>query len=76
LVYEVERKGEVLIVLGNPTNISNINNNDNMWMEYNKTNMKGLRWASLGYHFQWGPRIYEEHKHSPYPKELSGNAII
>lgn len=43
-----------------------------MWTEFKKENMKGLRWTSLGYHFQWGPRVYESHKHSPYPAELQG----
>lgn len=56
--------------IGNPTNISNLSDNQNMWTEFKKENMKGLRWTSLGYHFQWGPRVYESHKHSPYPAEL------
>lgn len=32
--------------------------------------MKDLRWATVGYHFQWTKRVYLREKKGDFPKEL------
>jgi len=57
--------------VGNPTNVSNLKNNTNMYTEWNSDIMETLRWVSLGYHYQWTPRTYEDDKRSAFPTELN-----
>uniref|UniRef100_A0A6B2LCC8 Fe2OG dioxygenase domain-containing protein n=1 Tax=Arcella intermedia TaxID=1963864 RepID=A0A6B2LCC8_9EUKA len=56
--------------LGNPTNISNLNKTP-LWKEWKIDLMSDLRWAALGYHFQWTPRIYTEEHRGVFPAELA-----
>lgn len=58
--------------IGNPTNVSNLEGNKELWAEWKPEYMKSLRWTSVGYHFQWTERIYTEDKRGPFPADLRG----
>ena len=38
---------------------------------WNPESMEKIRWATVGYHFQWTVREYQQHKRGPFPEELS-----
>lgn len=56
--------------VGNPTNISNLHGPEYIWQKWEPSKMDELRWASLGYHFQWTPRIYSDEFKGEFPEEL------
>ena len=61
----------------NPTNLSNLASIDTgsvspLWSEWNKAEMPRLRWSSLGYHYQWTPRLYSEEHRGIFPDDLYG----
>eukprot|EP01125_Pyxidicula_operculata_P018766 TRINITY_DN6704_c0_g1_i1.p1 TRINITY_DN6704_c0_g1~~TRINITY_DN6704_c0_g1_i1.p1 ORF type:complete len:309 (-),score=37.47 TRINITY_DN6704_c0_g1_i1:11-937(-) len=56
--------------IGNPTNLSNLNKTP-YWDSWQQEHVDSLRWASLGYHYQWTPRVYDENIRGSFPKELS-----
>lgn len=56
--------------VGNPTNLTNLHGMDHMWDEWKPELLPSLRWASVGYHFQWTPRIYTDEHRGPFPKDL------
>lgn len=68
--YFGEAVGFVDHVVGNPNNITNLEGNKQLYENWTSDMMPTLRWASLGYHFQWTPRTYEEEKQSQFPVEL------
>ena len=39
--------------------------------EWNEEEMKKIRWATVGYHFQWTKRVYQRDKHGPFPSDLA-----
>lgn len=52
------------------------NSNQNIWVETLKDNdnferFKALRWASLGYHYDWTKRMYQENVKSDFPPKLA-----
>jgi DNA alkylation damage repair protein AlkB len=52
------------------------NNSRNIWLETLKDNdnferFKALRWASLGYHYDWTKRMYQENVKSDFPPKLA-----
>jgi DNA alkylation damage repair protein AlkB len=52
------------------------NSNQNIWLETLKDNdnferFKALRWASLGYHYDWTKRMYQENVKSDFPPKLA-----
>eukprot|EP01126_Amoeba_proteus_P019300 TRINITY_DN19937_c0_g1_i1.p1 TRINITY_DN19937_c0_g1~~TRINITY_DN19937_c0_g1_i1.p1 ORF type:complete len:348 (-),score=62.54 TRINITY_DN19937_c0_g1_i1:142-1185(-) len=57
--------------LGNPNNITNLQENKTLFTEWKKEIMQNLRWTSLGYHFQWSSRSYTEEKKTSFPAELA-----
>eukprot|EP01127_Copromyxa_protea_P013687 TRINITY_DN3697_c0_g1_i1.p1 TRINITY_DN3697_c0_g1~~TRINITY_DN3697_c0_g1_i1.p1 ORF type:complete len:203 (-),score=31.78 TRINITY_DN3697_c0_g1_i1:31-564(-) len=56
--------------IGNPNNITNLEGNKKLFDTWTAEIMPNLRWSSLGYHFQWTPRTYEEEKQSEFPSEM------
>lgn len=56
--------------VGNPTNYSNLLGPEHIWDEWKSDMMKNLRWASVGYHFQWTQRIYTDEHRGPFPEDL------
>eukprot|EP01100_Stratorugosa_tubuloviscum_P004176 TRINITY_DN2038_c3_g1_i1.p1 TRINITY_DN2038_c3_g1~~TRINITY_DN2038_c3_g1_i1.p1 ORF type:complete len:386 (+),score=152.28 TRINITY_DN2038_c3_g1_i1:82-1158(+) len=54
------------------TNLSNLrgDSNETRFHNWESINLKELRWASLGYHFQWTQRIYTEEHKGLFPPEL------
>jgi hypothetical protein len=52
------------------------NSTSNIWVQSIKDNdnfqrFKALRWASLGYHYNWTKRMYEENVKSKFPSNLA-----
>merc|ERR1712232_1217064 len=39
--------------------------------EWNEETMKQIRWATVGYHFQWTKRVYQRDKQGEFPSDLS-----
>jgi len=62
--------------VGNPTNLSNLqaiqSGHSTFWSDWKLENMSGLRWSSLGYHYQWTPRVYTEEHRGNFPEDLHG----
>lgn len=62
--------------IGQPTNLSNLEaierGTSTFWTEWKMENMAKLRWASLGYHYQWTPRVYTEEHRGSFPEDLFG----
>lgn len=62
--------------LNQPTNLSNLEaietGKSSFWTEWKLENMAKLRWASLGYHYQWTPRVYTEEHRGTFPEDLFG----
>jgi len=71
--------------VGNQTNVSNLSRlsyaeqnpevkeediPDFLWTEYNPQFKEQLRWATLGYHFQWTPRKYLDEYKGEFPDDL------
>eukprot|EP01130_Rhizamoeba_saxonica_P011989 TRINITY_DN5012_c0_g1_i2.p1 TRINITY_DN5012_c0_g1~~TRINITY_DN5012_c0_g1_i2.p1 ORF type:complete len:304 (-),score=59.96 TRINITY_DN5012_c0_g1_i2:94-1005(-) len=56
--------------VGNHNNITNLEGNKELWDDIDEEKIYKLRWASLGYHFQWTPRIYTEEFRGETPKDL------
>jgi alkylated DNA repair protein alkB family protein 1 len=60
--------------VGNPTNVSNLQaietGASTFFSEWKVENMAQLRWASLGYHYQWTPRVYTEEHRGNFPSDL------
>eukprot|EP00164_Ancoracysta_twista_P006854 GFYU01009629.1.p1 GENE.GFYU01009629.1~~GFYU01009629.1.p1 ORF type:complete len:352 (+),score=89.98 GFYU01009629.1:109-1164(+) len=56
--------------LNTPNNVTNLTKNEQLWSEWSSDLMPKLRWASLGYHFQWTERLYEDDKRGAFPQDL------
>lgn len=58
----------------NPTNVSNLEAIDRgtqtLFTEWKPEIMETLRWSSLGYHYQWTPRVYTEEHRGNFPNDL------
>mmetsp|Transcript_33182 Transcript_33182/g.51467 ORF Transcript_33182/g.51467 Transcript_33182/m.51467 type:complete len:165 (+) Transcript_33182:31-525(+) len=39
--------------------------------EWEPEKMDKIRWATVGYHFQWTKRVYQKDKRGEFPKDLS-----
>lgn len=59
-------------MVGNHNNLTNLEGNTELWESFKEDELLNLRWSSLGYHFQWTPRIYTEEHKSPFPTDLGG----
>lgn len=61
--------------VGNPTNLSNLQAIETgvstFFSDWKLENMAQLRWSSLGYHYQWTPRVYTEEHRGTFPADLS-----
>lgn len=61
--------------IGNPTNVSNLEAIDRgtqtLFTEWTPAIMENLRWSSLGYHYQWTPRVYTEEHRGKFPADLA-----
>lgn len=60
------------VYLGNPTNISNLDQSKKRWTSWQPDQMKKLRWTSVGYHFQWTGRFYDDSIRGPFPTRMKG----
>ncbi|PRP74245.1 hypothetical protein PROFUN_16303, partial [Planoprotostelium fungivorum] len=68
--YWVDRCAKDYII-NNPTNVSNLKKTP-VWSEWSPECLSpALRWATLGYHFQWTPRKYFEEFKGPFPEDLA-----
>jgi alkylated DNA repair protein alkB family protein 1 len=60
--------------IGNPTNLSNLEaiekGSSTLWTDWKQEDMPRLRWSSLGYHYQWTPRVYTEEHRGIFPDDL------